>query len=84
MTLLDELLEAVDRMELALSIAYTELEALNSVYGEAEQSDDDEVYFAALKAIRLAALKCENAYNAVTASQIDVDIYLESYDRPAR
>jgi len=84
MMVLDELLAVVDRMELALSVAYAELEAMNSVYAEADESDDDEVYFAARKAIHEACLKCENAYNAVTASQIDVDIYLESYDQPAR
>jgi len=84
MSLFQELLDTVDRMELALSIAYAELEAMNFVYEEADESDDDEVYFAARKAIRAACLKCEDAYNAVTASQIDVDIYLESYDRPAR
>ena len=82
MMILDDLLAAVDRAELALSIAYTELEALNSVYEDAEESDDDEVYFAALKAIRLAALKCETAYNAVTESQIDVDIWIEAQTQP--
>ena len=72
MTLLDELLEVVDRMELAFSIANAELQSKLC----AQWIDD--------AAVRIAALKCENAYNAVTASQIDVDIYLESYDMPAR
>lgn len=72
MTLLDELLEAVDRMELAFSIANAELQSELC----AQWIDD--------AAVRAAALACENAYNAVIASQVDVDIYLESYDRPAR
>jgi hypothetical protein len=72
MTLLDELLEAVDRMELAFSIANAELQSALC----AQWIDD--------AAVREAALNCENAYNAVIASQVDVDIYLESYDRPAR
>jgi len=70
MTLLDELLASVDRMELALSMADMELQALRFSY------DDD--------AVRAAALKCENAYMAVVSSQADVDIYFESYNMPAR
>ena len=73
MTLLDELLAVVDRMELALSIADAELQTALCDYDGSNDAD-----------IRIAAINCENAYNAVVASQVDVDIYLESYDRPAR
>jgi hypothetical protein len=81
MTLLDELLAVVDRMELALSIAYMELEALSLDFGHYATSDEG---YSIPSKIVAAALKCEEAYNAVVASQVDVDIYLESYDRPAR
>ena len=73
MTLLDELLEAVDRMEQQFFIADAELQTALCGFDGCNHEP-----------VRIAALACENAYNAVIASQADVDIYLESYDRPAR
>jgi hypothetical protein len=76
MTLLDELLASVDRMELALSMADMELQVALSSYNDYEGDNDYNV--------RMAALKCEQAYNAVVSAQADVDIYFESYNMPAR
>jgi hypothetical protein len=73
MSLFQELLEGVDRMELAFSIADAELQTALCDYDGSNDAD-----------IRIAALKCEQAYNAVIASQVDVDIYLESYDLAGR